>query len=126
VGWVVKDIERAIPSALELLGPDYSVGEIVHDQMREVFVCFLTSQGFCAFELIQPDSGQSPVGDLLRRSGATVYHICLQVEDIDAEITRMTSRGCLVVSGKSPAPAIGGRNVAFIYDVNLGLIEIVE
>ena len=76
--------------------------------------------------LIQPDSGQSPVGDLLRRSGATVYHICLQVEDIDAEITRMTSRGCLVVSGKSPAPAIGGRNVAFIYDVNLGLIEIVE
>ncbi|PWW04857.1 methylmalonyl-CoA epimerase [Paenibacillus cellulosilyticus] len=126
VGWVVKDIKAAIPSALELLGPNYTVGEIVHDRIRQVFVCFLTSEGSCAFELIQPDSGQSPVADLLGRSGATVYHICMQVEDIDAEIGKMTSRGCLVVSGKSPAPAIDGRNVAFVYDMNLGLIEIVE
>jgi methylmalonyl-CoA/ethylmalonyl-CoA epimerase len=126
VGWVVKDIKSAIPSALELLGSNYSVGDIVHERIRQVFVCFLTCEGSFAFELIQPDSAQSPVSELLGRSGATVYHICMQVEDIDAEIEKMTSRGCLVVSGKSPAPAIDGRNVAFVYDMHLGLIELVE
>jgi methylmalonyl-CoA/ethylmalonyl-CoA epimerase len=127
VGWVVKDIKAAIPSAIELLGSQYKVGDIVHDPLRHVLICFLTSESSLAFELIQPDdSGNSPVDDLLARSGAAVYHICMQVEDIDTELMRMEKKGGLVVSPKSPAPAIGGRNVAYVYDMHLGLIEIVE
>lgn len=124
VGWVVRDIHVAIPAVLALIGRESVVHEIVRDLEREVLVCFI--EGHYTFELIQPDTETSPVRDLLSRSGATTYHVCIEVDSIDRELERLTEQGGIIVTEKSPAPAIQNRNVAFIFDKHLGLIELLE
>ncbi len=79
-------------------------------------------------ELIEPVSaeGNSCVG-WLERNGESVYHIALEVEDIDGAVTELKSRGVRLLSD-APQPSSGGTRIVFINpeDTENIFIELVE
>jgi methylmalonyl-CoA/ethylmalonyl-CoA epimerase len=57
----------------------------------------------------------------------TPYHLCYEVDDLDDAIARLRStRRFLLVSGPVAACAMENRRVAFMFQKDTGLIELVE
>lgn len=132
IGYAVKDLEAGI-AAFEQLG--YTAGGITQDEARRVRICFLKSQvpppretlQSVTVELIAPDGTSSPVDGVLKKMGATPYHICYSTPNLEEAISALTEDGSyMLVSPPAPAPAIGGCCVAFLWSRAAGLIELVE
>ena len=124
IGYAVKRIDRAT-AAFEKLG--FVFEPAVQDPDRNVRLCFGQKDG-CRIELVCPlDRGKaSPVDAYLRSVGPTPYHICYESGDLDAEIGTLRQDGFKVILEPAPAVAFGGRRVAFLMHLGLGLMEIVE
>jgi len=52
--------------------------------------------------------------------------MCYEVDDMEAAISSLRNRRFLLVSGPVPACAMENRRVAFLFQKNNGLIELVE
>ena len=112
---------RDIPEALAFLEATHPVREktaIVRDAAQNADVCLVTLADGSRLELVS-----GPVVENLVRKGITYYHVCYEVDDLDAEVGALRARRCRVVSGPTAAPLFGGRKVAFLYSP-LGLIEL--
>ena len=77
-------------------------------------------------ELLEPLDEQNPVARTLATVGVTPYHICYEVEDIEATIAELRGQRFLLVNGPVPACAMENKRIAFLYQKNTGLIELVE
>lgn len=75
--------------------------------------------GDSSIELVQPDSDDSPVAKFLRTHGPGIHHLCLEVDDIDAEFTRLQAAGVRFTS-TSPLAGAHGCRVAFIHPDTTG------
>ena len=62
----------------------------------------------------------------LATAGVTPYHMCYEVQDIAQAIGELRDQRFLLVSGPVPACAMEDRRVAFLFQKNTGLIELVE
>ena len=124
IGYAVKRIDRAA-AAFEKLG--FVFEPAVEDPARNVRLAF-GQNGGCRIELVCPlDRGKaSPVDAYLGSVGPTPYHICYESADLDAEIETLSKNGFKVIRESAPAVAFGGRRVAFLMNLGLGLMEIVE
>ena len=123
VGYLVKKLERA-RKAFEALG--YLVEqETVRDEYRKVDILFLKKDGY-RVELVSPFDPSSVVAGLLTRTGNSPYHVCYEVDDLDAEIERLRDARYVVSGASAPAPACGGRRVAFMIHPYLGMIELLQ
>jgi methylmalonyl-CoA/ethylmalonyl-CoA epimerase len=91
---------------------------IIFDPQQNAEVAILTLADGTNIELI---SGK-PVETLLKKH-ITYYHLCFEVDDIDAEITRLTNDHALLISPPKPAVLFNNRLVAFLH-VSYGLIEL--
>ena len=58
--------------------------------------------------------------------GTTPYHICYMVENMEAAVATLRSQRYVLVRKPEPAVAFDNRRVAFLYNKQVGLIEIVE
>ena len=125
IGWIVKNIENSKRILEFLMGSETETGDTVADNDRLINISFMKSQGLC-YELIEPVSHDSPVMEILKREGPIMYHICFEVEDIDHYIEILIGKGMLLLYPKKPAVAISNRNVAFLYEKSIGLIELLE
>jgi methylmalonyl-CoA/ethylmalonyl-CoA epimerase len=105
----------------------HPVTEIVEDPIQKVLVVLLSapSVGGPQIELIQPVSDDSPVSNMLKR-GTSLYHLCFEVEDIEAALLEARTRGALVISGPAPAELFKGRKIAFIYGPDHYVVEFLE
>lgn len=108
------------------LAMGYAASPVIDDPLQHVRVCFLTKQGEPCIELLEPLDAQSPVARILEKVGVSPYHICYKVDDIAGAITRLREQHFLLVSGPVPACAMEQRRVAFLFNKNSGLIELVE
>ena len=79
------------------LGLGYTASPVVDDPLQHVRICFLDKEGAPRLELLQPLDDQS-----------------------------LRTKRFLLVSGPVPACALGDRRIAFLYNKNNGLIELVE
>ena len=104
----------------------YEASPVTDDPIQHVRICFLEKEGAPRLELLEPLDEQSPVARTLATSGVTPYHICYEVTDITAAIAALRSQRFLLVSGPVPACAMGNKRVAFMFQKNTGLIELVE
>lgn len=120
IGYAVKDIDRAIKT-LKMLG--FCSGEIVQDPLRNVQISFLHHGAQC-IELIAPYANPNPVENILKKSGPTPYHICYEVPNLDQAIEHATSNGFILVKKPEAACAIDERLVAFLWNKDIGLIEL--
>ena len=127
----VNHIGIATPSldeSVELwskLGFSPSEDKINEDQ--GVKIRYLKGSGNTRIELLEPLSGESPVGRFISSRGPGVQQIAIDVEDIESMISDLVGIGVRMVS---EVPVIGsdGLRIAFVHPSSTGgvLIELVE
>jgi len=123
IGYAVKCIEKA-EKVFQSMG--YNAGnEITEDEKRNVRIKFI-SLGEDVVELVEPSNENSPIFNLLKKNGPATYHICYEVENIDDKIKELKKNGFMVISDISAAPAIDEKSVAFLFNKDIGLIELLE
>ena len=123
IGIACRDIDKTREF---YLGLGYTASPVVDDPLQHVRICFLDKEGAPRLELLQPLDDQSPVARTLATAGVTPYHFCYEVRNIDEAIAAQRTKRFLLVSGPVPACALGDRRIAFLYNKNNGLIELVE
>lgn len=125
IGYAVKDIDKAIQSFMKI---GYVVGNKTNDILRKVVIAFARNDD-TIIEIIAPLDSGSPIDNILEKNGAMPYHICYEVNNIEDACKNLKKEGWVVLRKPLPAPAIsseGNAKVAFLYDKNVGLIELVE
>lgn len=123
IGVAVPEIEATAKVYIEA---GYTQTEPVYDPIQNVYICFLSKDGMPTVELLAPHDNTSPVQQTLDKMGVTPYHICYEVEDMESAITELRKQRYIVVRRPKPAIAFDNRKVCFLYNKQVGLIEIVE
>ena len=124
IGYAVRRMDRAL-SAFSALG--YEFGPIVDDFDRNVKICLGEKDGY-RIELVCPLDRKkaSPVDVYLKNVGPAPYHICYRSDDLEKDMEDLASQGFRMILPPAEAVAFGGRRVAFLSSLGLGLMEIVE
>lgn len=123
IGVAVKNISS---TAAVYVAGGYKQSETIFDPEQNVNICWLTKDGMPVVELLEPVDEKSPVNKTLEKLGVTPYHTCYIVEDIEEAVNALRMMKYIVVSKPIGAVAIQGSRVCFLYNKNVGLIELVE
>ena len=124
IGYVTDNLEKKSKSLCSLLGLECK-NEIIVDSGQDVRILFIDT-GETQLELIEPLGPNSPVQNHLAKGGG-LYHLCFEVDDLDATLERLQkSRRAMVVKSPLQAPAIDGKRVAFVVTEDGDLVEFVE
>ena len=129
IGVVVRDMEQAV-ARLAALGIGPFQPRVLPPENRETFrgkpfvpaehvTIRITRIGNVELELIQPTAGQSPHREFLDARGEGIQHLGFLVDDLPAEIGRLTGAGSSVML-TSEFP--GGGGVAYL---DLGVADLV-
>ena len=125
IGIVVRNIAEHYELFLEHLFPRESLGPIIYDPLQKVRVAFIDAPGG-KIELIEPAALDSPVSSLVEKKPAGLYHICLEVDDLDKHLELSRRKKQIVISKPKPAVAFGGRRIAFVMGKDMLLWELLE
>lgn len=123
IGYLVKKLDRAAAS-FEALGYE-RVGESCHDEIRGVDILFLRKDGYTV-ELVSPYTSESVVSGLIKTYKNAPYHICYEAAAFESTLATLEADGYTRMDEPTPAPAIGGRRVCFLYSARIGMIELLE
>lgn len=123
IGVAVKSIEKTAP-VYELGGYIRSI--TTYDPAQNVNICWLQKKGMPLVELLEPVDDSSPVCKILERNGVTPYHSCYVVNNIEDAIADLRKQRYVQVSQPVEAIAINGSRICFMFNKNVGLIELVE
>jgi methylmalonyl-CoA/ethylmalonyl-CoA epimerase len=110
VAVVVRDLDRALahytndlgigPWAIYTLSPDWIRDMTVHGKEQGyVYTLALCSVGPVVYELLESVQGPNIYEEFLNERGEGLHHVGYFVEDIDAEISKMESRGFSMLQG---------------------------
>ena len=123
IGYLVKKMDAAIRSFKDL---GYEVfQDTVYDDIRKVNICFLQKDG-CRIELVSPASEDSVVAGLIKKYKNSPYHICYESENFDEDYQSLLSNGFLSIDTPTPAPALQNKEVVFLTNPSMGMIELVK
>ena len=123
IGVAVKDIE-ATASVYEQGG--YKRSGSVFDPIQNVNICWLTKEGMPTVELLAPVDEKSPVNKTLEKVGVAPYHCCYAVDNLEEAIVELRKQRYVIVSKPAEAVAFKGSRVCFLFNKNVGLIELAE
>jgi methylmalonyl-CoA/ethylmalonyl-CoA epimerase len=123
IGIAVKSLDAA-KKIYEDLGLHIEHVESVETQ--KVRTAFL-SVGDANLELLEPSSADSTIARYIEKRGEGIHHICLRVDDIEAQLARLKERGYRLIN-EAPVPGAHGCRVAFLHPAagNGVLIELSE
>jgi methylmalonyl-CoA/ethylmalonyl-CoA epimerase len=125
VGFVVANIEQAMPGFLRSLGARWDE-QIFHDPLQKVKVAFLTTRvEDPQIELVEPAGEDSPVLRFLQKGGG-LHHVCYEVADLEQQLAEFRSRGAVIAKRPKPAVAFGGRRIAWVITAEKLLVELLE
>lgn len=119
IGIACKDIEQAIIDFKKFHNVIWE-SEIVEDPLQSAFLCLLKTDLGLDYEFIS-----GPQVEKMAKKGISYYHICYEVESIEASIEDLISKGAMMVSAPKPAILFNNKRVSFLY-LPYGLIELVE
>ncbi|MCF6179323.1 MAG: methylmalonyl-CoA epimerase [Geopsychrobacter sp.] len=111
IGIAVKNIEAAIPFYRDIMGMNFEGIEEVAEQ--KVRVAFL-QVGESRIELLEPTSPDSPVAKFLEKNGEGIHHVAYEVEDIEAALTDLQTKGVRLID-KTPRKGAHGASIAFVH-----------
>ncbi len=122
-----------VVSDLRSYGAAYAAGlglsaksEVFHDPIQKVRVQFWGGgEAESLIELIEPAGEDSPVWRSCKKGGG-LDHLCYETTDIERTVEESLGKGGALVREIAPAVAFGGRRIAFVYFLELGLIEFLE
>lgn len=124
IGYYVTNLEES-KKKFECLG--YVVEQsVVYDFQRGIKVLFLNGDSV-RVELIEiVDREHCDIEHMRYNKGACPYHICYEVENIELAIEELKKQHFKIIRKKAKAKAINYRTVVFLYNKNVGMIELVE
>ena len=120
----VNNLEEAARFYQTVMGLTLSGVEVVTAQKTRVGFFKI---GESNIELVQPAEPDSPLVKFLETKGQGIHHICLEVEDVEAEVKAFLEKGATMVDQK-PRPGAHNTKVAFVHPKSSGgvLIELCE
>ena len=65
-------------------------------------------------ELVEPQDAESWLGKFLAKRGEGIHHICFEVDDIEAALTRLKEHGAQLID-ETPRTNSSGMQLAFIH-----------
>jgi methylmalonyl-CoA epimerase len=111
VGIAVKDLSAALAFYRDALGLEVEVPEEVTSQrVRAHFV----PVGESKLELLEATAPQSAIARYVDKRGPGLHHITLRVDDIDAAVDQLRTRGVRMID-EHPRPGAEGSTIAFIH-----------
>lgn len=110
VAIVVQDIDAALNFWEQTFGLELDHVEEVSSQKSNV--AFLPL-GESEIELVQPTTSDSGLANFLEKRGEGMHHICIEVEDIDAALAELKSKGVRLIN--EVPEELPGRKMAFIH-----------
>ena len=122
-GLATNNLDQAM-EAFRSLG--YQVNEPVLDPIQRVKVALASREGEHPIELVCDDEGGGQVRGILSKSGSGLYHICYEVDQLEETIATLRAKGYLLLHKPTPATAFDKRRIAWLYNRNIGLIELLE
>ena len=123
IGVAVKDLD-ATASIYEQGG--YKRSSSIFDPIQNVNICWLTKEGIPTVELLAPVDEKSPVNKTLEKVGVSPYHCCYVVDNLEDAWAELRKQKYIMVSKPTEAVAFCGSRVCFLFNKNVGLIELVE
>ena len=124
LGIAVKSISDSLAFYRDALGLELAGTETVDDQGVHVA---LLPVGDAQIELLEPVSGETPVGRFITKRGEGLHHICYEVDDLPSKLDELRSRGVRLLEGY-PRRGAEGKLVAFLHPASAHgvLVELVE
>jgi methylmalonyl-CoA/ethylmalonyl-CoA epimerase len=111
VAIVIEDIEPSLSFWRDALGLHVAhIEDIPAEQSQIVFLPLGSSE----IELVKPTTGDSGLARYLEKRGPGMHHICLEVDDIQAMMSQLKSKGIQMIQ-ETPSVGLGGRKYAFIH-----------
>ena len=111
VGIAVSDLPASLAFFRDVLGLHVEASEeIASQRVRATFL----NTGQSTFEMLEATSADSPIAKFIDKRGAGMHHVALRVDDIDAALAHLRSRGIRLIDEK-PRPGAEGALVAFIH-----------
>ena len=104
----------------------YTINHTIFDPLQQVNICFLEREGEPLLELIEPVNDKSPIAEILKKNGVSPYHFCYSIKNIEDSIADLKAEHFLLINKPVNAVALGNRKVCFLYNKDMGLIELVE
>jgi methylmalonyl-CoA/ethylmalonyl-CoA epimerase len=93
---------------------------IVFDQEQNAELCLLKIAEGLNIELISGKQVETIIKNRL-----SYYHLCYEVDDINAELARLEKEGAILISPPKPSILFDNREVAFLF-VSYGIIEVLS
>ena len=124
IGIATNGIEDAASIYRDALGVYVTETEEVPGQKVRVAMLPI---GESRIELLEATSDDSPISKFLAKRGPGIHHIALRVDDIQATLAELKSKGARLID-EEPRTGAGGCLVAFVHPSSTGgvLIELVE
>ena len=120
----VNNLEESAKFYQTVMGLTLSDIEVVPSQKTKAGFFKI---GESNIELVQPAEPDSPLVKFLETKGQGIHHICLEVDDVEAEVKTFLERGATLIDQK-PRPGAHHTKVAFVHPKSSGgvLIELCE
>ncbi len=119
----VPDLDGALGFWRDALGLNVDHVEDVASQ--KAVVAFLPC-GDSEVELVKPSAEDTGVAKFLAERGGGMHHLCFEVDDIDAMLIQLKSKGVRMIN--ETAMALPGRKMAFVHPKSTGgvLVELYQ
>ncbi|HEX6988699.1 MAG TPA: methylmalonyl-CoA epimerase [Bacillota bacterium] len=123
VGIAVADLEAALGVWSRVIPGEARIEEVPEQGVRVAMLSLGTSK----IELLEPSSPDSPVGRFLERRGPGMHHVAFRVDDIEAALAAVESRGMELID-RRPRTGAGGARIAFLHPRSTGgtLVELCQ
>jgi methylmalonyl-CoA/ethylmalonyl-CoA epimerase len=124
IGIAVKDLTVSNKLFAALIGtPHYKIEEVESEGVNTSFF----KSGPNKIELLEATNPESAIAKFIERKGEGIHHIAFAVDDIEAEIERLTKEGFTVIN-KSPKKGADNKLVTFLHpkSTNGVLIELCQ
>lgn len=124
IGIAVKDLEAANKVYTKLFGePPYKTETVESENVSTSFF----KVGESKIELLEAISPESTIAKYIERKGEGIHHIAFAVDDIEAEMKRMSAEGFIVLN-EEPKKGADNKLVCFLHpkETNGVLVELCQ
>ncbi len=124
IGIAVKDIEKATQTYTQLFNQSPYKTEAVESE-NVITTFFKTGEN--KIELLEATSEESAIYKFIEKKGEGIHHIAFDVDDIYAEMERLSKEGFIVLN-EEPKKGADNKLVCFLHpkSVNGVLIELCQ
>lgn len=124
LGIAVKKLEDSIPLFEQLLNtPCYKTEEVATEGVNTAFF----KVGQSKIELLEATKADSPISKFIEKKGEGIHHIAFEVENIEAEMKRLSALGFELLNA-TPKAGADNKLVCFLHPKNTNsvLIELCQ